>query len=253
MGSDREVKQVKRYPGFWTIILIACCLCGVAGVAQAQVAVTVTSTVAITISAGDAFSNGGAFTVANTSGSDITISSINFSLTDSAVFASLTLTGQVPGTSAVASSVASPTDSTTFDFSSLPVLPSGETATFTLSGLASSSPVATPTPSSDSSDILRGRTAYAGFMWPSPFSHAKGSTALLTALALGMLLMAGKLRRRHLVVLALALILAATEVGCGNGTSSNVGSSTQVVETISTSIGGTPTGLPASLGTITVD
>ncbi len=133
---------MKRYPGFWTITLIACCLCGVAGVAQAQVAVTVTSTVAVTIGAGDAFSNGGAFTVANTSGSDITISSINFSLTDSAVFASLTLTGQVPGTSAIASSVTSPTDSTTFDFSSLPVLPNGESATFTLSGLASSSPVA---------------------------------------------------------------------------------------------------------------
>jgi hypothetical protein len=244
---------VKRYPGFWSTILIACCLCGVAGVAQAQVAVTVTSTVAISVSAGDTISNGGAFTVANTTGSNITISSINLSLSNSAVFASLTLTGQVPGTTSVGTLVSSPTSSTTFDFSSLPVLPNGETATFTLSGLASSSPVPTPTPASSSLDNLRGRTAYAGFMWPSPFSHAKGSTALLTAMALGMLLMAGKLRRRHLVLLALALVLAATEVGCGNSsTSGDVGSSTQTVETVTTSFGGTTTGLPASLGTITV-
>lgn len=242
---------MKRYPGLWSIILIAFCLTGVAGVAHAQLSVAVTSSVAITVNAGDTISNAGAFTVANTSGSTITISSINLSLSNSAVFASLTLTGQVPGQASVASSVSSPTSSTSFDFSSLPALPTGQTATFTLSGLASSSPVPTPTPASSSSDILRGRTAYAGFMLPSPFSHAKGSTALLTALALGMLLMTGRLRRRHLVVLALALVLAATEVGCGNGTS-GVGSSTQIVQTITASGGGTVTGLPATLGTITV-
>jgi hypothetical protein len=243
---------VKRKPGFWSIILIACCLCGAAGIAQAQIAVTVTSSVAISVSAGDTISNAGAFTVANTSGADISISSINLSVGNSNVFASLTLTGQVPGSSSVASSISSPTSSTTFDFSSLPVLPNGQTATFTLSGLASSSPV--PTPTAGSSMLYpRGKVAYAGFMWPSPFRLAKGSTALLTAMALGMLLMTGKLRRRHLILMALALAMAATEVGCGNGTSGNIGSSTQTVETITTSAGGTPTGLPASLGTITVD
>lgn len=224
---------------------------GIAGVADAQVSVAVTSSVAITVSAGATFSNGGAFTVTNSSGSTITISSINLSLTNPAVFGSLTLTGQVPGQASVASSVSSPTGSTTFSFTSLSALPTSQTATFTLSGLASSSPVPTPTPAASSSDILRGRTAYAGLMLPSPFRHANGSTAFLTALALGMLMMTGRLRRRHLVVLALALVLAATELGCGNGTS-GVGSSTQAVQTITTSAGGTPTGLPATLGTITV-
>ena len=241
---------MKRYPG-WSIILIAFCLIGVARVADAQITVAVTSSVAVTVSAGASISNAGAFTVANTSGSTITISSINLSLTNSAVFASLTLTGQVPGQASVASSVSSPTSSSSFDFSSLSALPTGQTATFTLSALASSSPVPTPTPATSSNDLWRNRTAYAGLMSPSPFRHARGSTAMLTLLALGMLLVTGRFRRRHLVVLALAMILAATEVGCGNGTS-GVGASTQVVQTITTSVGGTVTGLPATLGTITV-
>ena len=74
----------------------------------------------------------------------------------------------------------------------------------------------------------------------------------MSALALGMLLMTGKLRRRHLVVLAMALILAATEVGCGNTTTGVTGTSTQMVQTITVSSGGAATGLPASLGSITV-
>jgi hypothetical protein len=82
--------------------------------------------------------------------------------------------------------------------------------------------------------------------------QSKTAGLLLTALALGMLLMTGNLRRRHLVVLAMGLILAATEVGCGNSTSGVTGTSTQAVQTLTVSSGGAATGLPASLGSITV-
>jgi hypothetical protein len=81
----------------------------------------------------------------------------------------------------------------------------------------------------------------------------KVPAALVVALMLGLLLMSGKLRRRHLVVLAMGLILAATELGCGNTTNTGVtGTSSQIVETITVSSGGAATGLPASLGSITV-
>ena len=245
---------VKLRSAFWLIILTVCCVAGAPAVAGAQVSVAVTSTVAITVSAGDDISNAGAFTVTNTSGANITISSINISATAPSIFTSMTLTGQVPGSSALAvlSNPNPPGTSNTFDFSALPVLPNGQAATFTLSAVASSSPVPTPTPSASSSDLKRGPTAYAGLTWPSPFKQSRMSSLMLAAMALGMLAMTGRLRRRHLVVLAMALILAATEVGCGNTTNSINGTSTQAVQTITVSSGGAPTGLPANLGSITV-
>jgi len=238
-----------RHPGYWLIIMMACCAAGVTGVARAQIGVAVTTSVAITVSAGSSISNAGTFTVTNTSGSTITISSINLSSTNPGIFSSMTLTGQVPGTPAVGapSSPDPPGTSNTFDFSALPALPTGEAATFTLSAVASTS-VPTPTPVAS---LQGGRAAYAEMAWPSPFGRSKMPAALLTLVALGILITTGKLRRRHLVMLAMALILAATEVGCGNLTSVT-GSSDQMVQTITVSSGGTPTGLPADLGTITI-
>jgi hypothetical protein len=67
-----------------------------------------------------------------------------------------------------------------------------------------------------------------------------------------MLLMTGKLRRHHLYLFAMVLILAATDLGCGNTTNGITGTSTQQVQTITVSSGGAPTGLPATLGSITV-
>jgi hypothetical protein len=243
--------MVKHAPGRWLIILMACWVGATAGVARAQVNVTVSSSVAITVAAGSNISNAGGFTVTNTSGSNITISSINISATNAGIFSSLTLTGQVPGTAAVAASITSPTSSNSFDLSTLPVLPTGQAATFTLSGVASSSPVPTPTPV-PAAGLHRHRAVYAGVMWPAPFSKSRTPAALLTVLALGMLIMTGRLRRRHLVVLAIGLIMAATEVGCGNTTTGTTGTSTQAVQTVSASSGGTPTGLPTNLGSITV-
>jgi hypothetical protein len=164
----------------------------------------------------------------------------------------MTLTGQVPGTAAVAapSNPNPPGTSNTFNFPALPVLPTGQSATFTLSAMASTAPV--PTPTSGLSHRKRLAVLYAGIMWPLAFGQSKMASTLLSFLALGMLLMTGKLRRRHLVVLAMALILAATEVGCGNTTSGVTGTSTQTVQTVSVSSGGTPTGLPNALGSITV-
>jgi hypothetical protein len=245
---------VKHRPGFWWVILIGCCVAGSAGVAAAQVSVAVTSSVSITVSAGANIPNAGAFTVTNSSGATITISSINLSATNPNIFTSLTLTGQVPGTSSVAvqSNPNPPGTSNTFDFSALPALLNGQTATFSLSGVASSSLSPTPTPVASSTDLRRSRVAYATIMWPLPSQVSKIPIGLLTAMMLGILLMTGKLRRRHLLLLAMVLILAATEVGCGNTTSSISGTSTQQVQTITVSSGGTPTGLPANLGSITV-
>jgi hypothetical protein len=165
----------------------------------------------------------------------------------------MTLTGQVPGSASVAapSSPSPPASSNTFNFPSLPALPDGQTATFTLSAVASNSPAPTPTPAS-AAGISGGRVAYAGMMLPSPLK-SRMPGVVLTVLALGMLMMTGKLRRRHLLILALAVILSATELGCGNTTNGSVtGTSSQTVETITVSSGGTPTGLPATLGSITV-
>jgi len=249
--TDCGGKAVKRRAGRWLIILVACCVGGIAGVARAQISVAVTSSVSISVSAGDSISNAGSFTVTNTSGATITISSINISATDGAVFSSMTLTGQVPGSAAIAadSSPDPPGNSDTFDFSALPALPTGQAATFTLSGVASSSPSATPTPSAS---LLRGRPVYAGMMLPSPFGRSRASGLALTVLALAGLIMTGRLRRRHLIWLALAYVMAATELGCGNTTTGAIGTSTQAVQTITVSSGGTPTGLPANLGSITV-
>jgi hypothetical protein len=240
--------MVKRHSAFWLIIVVGCGLAATAGVARAQVSVAVTSTVAITISPGASVSNAGTFTVSNTSGVAIAISSITLSATNGAIFSNMTMTGQVPGTTAVVadSDPDPPGNSDSFDFSALPVLPSGQAATFTLGVIA-----VTSATTSDSSGAGKDRVTYAGMMGPSPLRQSRMPGMLLSVLALGMLAMTGKLRRRHLLVVAMALVLAATEVGCGNSSSSTIGSSTQTVETISIS-SGVASGLPAGLGAITV-
>ncbi len=241
---------MKRRCGFWVAILIACCIACSTRVARAQVNVAVTHSVAIIVSAGSDISDAGDFTVTNSSGATITISSINLSATDGGIFSSLSMSGQVPGFSAVVvqSSPNPPGTSNTFNFSALPALPNGQTATFSLSGTAALAPTSTPSPGLV--DLRRGQVAYAGIMWPlSP--QAKMPAGVLAALALGALLMTGKLRRRHLILLAIAVVFAATEVGCGNGSNFG-GTSTQTIQTITVSSGGAPTGLPANLGSITV-
>ncbi len=241
---------MKRRPGFWLAMLIACCVACSSGVARAQISVTVTHSVAIVVSGGSSISDAGDFTVTNSSGATITINSINLSATAPGIFSSLSMTGQVPGSSAVVvqSDPNPPGTSNTFSFAALPALPNGQTATFTLSGTAASSPTATP--SATLIELQRKHPTYAGVLWPLP-GGLKMPAGLLTALALGMLLMTGKLRRRHLILLAIAMVLAATEVGCGSGSNFG-GTSLQTVQTITVSSGGTPTGLPAELGSITV-
>jgi hypothetical protein len=240
--------MVTRFSVFWLFIL-AVCLGATAGAARAQVSVAVTSSVAITISPGASVSNAGTFMVSNTSGTAIAISSITLSASNGAIFSNMTMTGQVPGNQAIVvdSDPDPPGNSDSFNFSALPVLPNNEAATFTLGIVA----VTSTTTTSDSSRPARGRVVYAGMMGPSPLRQSRMPGLLLSVLALGMLAMTGKLRRRHLLVLAMALVLAATEVGCGNSSSSTLGSSTQTVETVSIS-SGVATGLPAGLGAITV-
>jgi hypothetical protein len=233
--------------------VLFCAMSALGGVAGAQVSVAVTSAVAISVGPGSNISNAGTFTVTNNSGAGINISAVTISASDAAIFSSMTLTGQVPGSSAVAalSSPNPPSSSNTFNFPSLPVLPNGQAATFTLSAVAASAAAPTPTPSSSALNQRRWPVRYAAMVWSENGGQPKAPSLLLTAVALGMLLMTGRMRRRHLVVLAMALILAATEAGCGNNTA-NTGTSTQIVQTVSVSSGGAPTGLPASLGSITV-
>ena len=97
-----------------------------------------------------------------------------------------------------------------------------------------------------------GRLVYAGVMPPSHLAGRRAAGVTLTAWLLVGLIMTGRLRRRHLIWLALAYVMAATELGCGNTTTGVTGTSTQEVQTVTASSGGTPTGLPANLGSITV-
>jgi len=69
---------------------------------------------------------------------------------------------------------------------------------------------------------------------------------------LAICLFIGGRRRALLFVLAIGLVLAATETACGNGSSE---SSTQIITSVaaSSSAGTTVSGLPATLGTMTLN
>ncbi len=228
-------------------LMIALC----AGVAQAQLTVAVTTDGTQTTSPGSSV-NAGVFSVTNNSTTtNETITSVQITIGNPSLFSSMTITGT--GSNGTTQTLSVPLENpSTVNFNALPVSVGQPPASFSLSAVIASG--ATPTPTTDSGGI-----AFASVIG----SHYNASNALLTMLgllAVGMLWLDGRLRRRHLVALALALVLAATEVGCGNcgsslfgcgGSNSGVGSSDQQV----TQIGASPvvslSGVPADLGTIT--
>jgi len=239
---------------------LAIALC--AGVAQAQLTVTVTDSGTQTTSPGSSVS-AGRFTVGNGSTTTAeTISSVTISISNPSLFSSMTLIGTgSDGTTTQTLSVplqSSSTVSFTVTCSGcttagLPVAVGTQTASFSLSATIAGGATATPT--SDSGGI-----AFASLFWPHHNAASRTILTLLGLFAVGMLWLDGRLKRRHLVALAIALVLAATEVGCGNcsgsllgcgGSNTGTGSSDQQITQIGTPTSVSLSGVPADLGTIT--
>jgi hypothetical protein len=234
---------VKHRP--WLIVLLmVCALAGIGGVAHAQAnaTVTVTQTVNLTVGAGTTVANAGQFTVANNTGSAMTITGVTLAVDHPGLFSSMTMTGTLGGTSQP-STVSPPGSSVDFVFSL--AVGNGQTATFNLAAVVSNTPIASAGPRS-------GHPVYAAISWPAPSGKSGTSGAMLTALAMGILLMTGRLRRRHLAFLALALIMGATELGCGDSISGVIGTSSQSVTALAIDTAPTVNGLPAALGAISV-
>jgi hypothetical protein len=180
----------------------------------------------------------------------VTITAVQISISNPSLFSSMNLTGTAPDGTNQTQSVPLQ-NSSTVSFAGLPVS-LGQAATFSLSATIAGS--ATPTPSSDNGGI-----AFASVVWPHYNAASGAFLTVLGLLAVGLLWLDGRLKRRHVVALAIALILAATEVGCGNcsgslfgcGSSGGTGSSDQQVTGVGSSPSFSLTGVPADLGTIT--
>ncbi len=229
---------------------LAIALC--AGVAQAQLTVAVTTDGTQTTSPGLSV-NAGVFSVTNNSTTtNETVTSVQISINNPGLFSSMTITGT--GSNGTSQTLSVPLQtSSTVNFNALPVSVGQPPASFSLSATIAGS--ATPTPSADNGGI-----AFASVVWPHYNAASKAFLTVLGLLPVGMLWLEGRLKRRHLAALAVALVMAATEVGCGNcgsslfgcgGSSSGIGSSDQQV----TQIGASPvvslSGVPADLGIIT--
>lgn len=230
---------------------IAIALC--TGVAQAQLTVAVTVSGAQTTSPGSTV-DAGEFSVTNSTGVDETITSVTISISNPSLFSSMTLTAT--GSDSVSQTVSVPlqTSSTLTFAEAVAVSLDQPAATFSLSATIAGS-AATPTPTSNNGGI-----AFASVVWPHHNAPSGTILWMLGLLAVGMLWLDGRLKRRHLVALAIALVLAATEVGCGDcsssvfgcgGSNTGIGSSDQQVTSIGTPTSVSLTGVPADLGTIT--
>jgi hypothetical protein len=127
-------------------------------------------------------------------------------------------------------------------------LSNGQVATFSLSGVASTTPAGT--------ELLRyfGKNVKLASMFS---SGPAGAVSILLAglISLAILAASGKLRRRQLIAFAVsAVVMAATVAGCGN--SGSTSSSDQQAVSFSATAGSgntiTASGLPANMGTITL-
>ncbi len=224
-----------------------------AGVARAQITVAVTVSGTQNTTPGSTV-NAGQFSITNTPGTvNESVTSISFSISNASLFSAMTLTAT--GSDSTVQSVSVPLQASgtvTFPVA-VAVNLNQPAATFSLSATVAGG--ATPTTTSNSGSI-----AFASLLWPHRGASSRTTLAIFGLFAIGMLWMDGRLKRRHLVALAIVMALAATEVGCGNcsgsifgcsGSNSGVGSSDQQI----TAVGATPTtslsGVPADLGTIT--
>jgi hypothetical protein len=207
----------------WSGIVFVICLACFCGVANGQTLnVSLSSSGAQSLTAGSDFSNGGTITVTATgvaSGATVTITGLTLSVSNAGVFDSLTLTGSAPsGSSAFDVPLTSGSNDATF--SSIE-LSDGQSATFVLSGTVSSTP-----PTGGGLVRLRLQNVQQASVFPP--GPATGLLMFYIGLAaLGLLAMSGKLRRRHLAMFAVWLLMAAGVMSCGQGGSASGRHSTQ--------------------------
>jgi hypothetical protein len=248
-GRLNGIFTVKHNSDFWLVALFVSLLLGFSSTVRAQtLAVTLSSSGTQTLSAGDGFSNGGEITVtASGVSGTITLSSITISVSNPAVFDSLTLNASTSGGASESDDVPLNSGDNTITLSTIS-LSNGQTATFTLSGTASSTPAGT-------GGLVRYQfknVRLASMFSPGPAGAVSMLLAGLTALV--MLAASGRLRRRHLIAFAVWAVMAAAVAGCGNGGSSS--SDQQAVSFAATASSGdtiTANGLPVDMGTITID
>jgi hypothetical protein len=237
---------MKHNSHLWLAASMVPLLLGLSSAAGAQtLGASLSSTGTQTLAAGSSFSNGGTVTVtASGVSGTVTFSSVTVSVSNAGVFDSLTLNASSPNGSE-SDDVPLTNGDNTITLSTIS-LSNGQVATFTLTGTVSSSP----------SSVNLVRRQLHRFETASMLSSGPGGafTMLLMGLIAFVLLAAnGRLRRRHMIALAVWLVMAAAVAGCGNGGSA---SSDQQFSTVSAtaSTGATinVTGLPVDMGTISV-
>ncbi len=228
-------------------IVLGVCFCGTARAQTLNVTLSTDGTQSL--SAGSSFSNGGTITVTANgvpSGATVSITTVTLSIGNAGVFNSLSLDGSSPG-GTESFSLPLTSGSNTASFSSM-TLTNGQSATFALNGTVSN------TPPSGTGVTSRRELQNVRLASMLPARAAGGASMMLMAvIALGLMAVSGKLRRRHLVMFAIWTIMAATVVGCGQGGSAS--SDQQVMAVSATSSNGgtvSATGLPVDLGTITL-
>jgi hypothetical protein len=238
---------VKRNSDFLLLPLLITLVLGFSSTAGAQtLAVTLSQDGSQTVSAGDSFSGGTINVTATGVSGTITVSSITISVSNPAVFSSLTLNANSPGGSE-SDDVPLTAGDNTISLSTVS-LSTGQTATFSLSGVTSTTPAGT-------GGLVRyhfKNVKVASMFSPGP----AGAVSMLLAglIALALLAAGGQLRRRHLIAFAVWAVMAAAVAGCGNGGTSS--SDQQAVSFSATASSGstiTANGLPVDMGTISVD
>ena len=239
---------MKHHSDLWLAALFVPLLVGLSSTVKAQtLAVNLSSTGTQTLAASTSFSNGGTLTVtASGVSGEITLSSVTISITNPGIFDSLTLNASATSGSE-SDDVPLNSGDNTITLSTIS-LTNGEVATFTLTGTTSA------TPASGTGLVRRQLKHFklASMLSPGP----AGSLSMMLAGLFGLVMLAasGRLRRRHLIALAVWTVMAAAIAGCGNGSST---SSDQQAVTISGSASNgstiTVSGLPVDMGTITID
>ena len=243
------------------------------GTLKVSSAKDVNTTEGATVDAGD-------FEVHNTTSDLETVTEVTLTVSDPAIFASLSLTASIGGSSQAAT-VSSPQSTSTFGFDPGVRIPAGDTATFALSatmaGGSTSSATATsgtpsasgtPSPSPTQHASLSGRRPWlvASTILRRPGSHTgsellqigpppRSLRAALTLSAALMLLVAISSSRRRRMRTAsaagLLALLAAGYAACGNDRESSAQTVTALSAANATNVV-TFSGLPASLGSVSL-
>ena len=201
-------------------------------VMSAPVATVTSSAVKNSGHAGQTVS-GGSFIVTNPSAGPVNVSSVTVSVSRPSIFSSMTITA-----GSASATVAPPTTSTTFNFTTPVSIAAGGSVTFDLSGVIAGN-----------SAMAESQVRYAELMPMSlPRTHPLQTGFLVIGFAL--LALPVGTRRRAVIGVVLLLALAFSVVGCGgsSGGASSVQGPSSAQEV--TAVGIPASGLPASLGTI---